>query len=34
VKFEVIDDRIHLQLNHIPKSYKLALDKNEEIPHS
>lgn len=32
VKFEAIDDRIHLQLNHIPKSYKLALDNNEAIP--
>lgn len=31
-EFEPICDRIHLQLEHVPKSYQLALQKNEEIP--
>lgn len=31
-KFAPICDRIHLQLNHVPKQYKIALEKNLDIP--
>ncbi|XP_071149305.1 glycoprotein 3-alpha-L-fucosyltransferase A-like [Mytilus edulis] len=31
-RFEPVDDRIHLQISHVPKSYQYALDNKVNIP--
>ena len=31
-RFEPVDDRIHLQISHVPKSYQYALDNKIDIP--